>query len=76
MIASTIALRYSIPSDSDGEFISSSYTFFQTTYVSIAVTLAITVALSEVSHLLIIRMNRKQAKDDAQKEAAQVSPTE
>lgn len=76
VVASAIALRYSIPTSYKEYFSESGYSFFQTSYVATAVTIAITVTLAEASHLLIIRMDRKKAEENAQKEEIQVAPTE
>lgn len=64
VIASTLALRYSVPTYGSGYFMSEDYSLFQTTYVAVAVTLAISAAIVETSHLLIVRMDRKQAKEN------------
>ena len=69
VIVSCVALRSKAPtftSYSSRWFYDQQYSFFQTTYVAVAVTLAITTAMTEVSHLLVLRMDRKQAKDEAQ----------
>ena len=39
------------------------YSLFSADFVAVAVTLAITTAITEVSHLLVLRMDRKKAKE-------------
>lgn len=52
------------------------FTFFQTNYIAVAVTLAISVALAETSGLLLKRMDRKAAKEQVQQAEPQVAVDE
>lgn len=75
-IASIIALCCSIPLDNSGFYMERYYSFYMTTHVAVSVSLAISVALAEVSHLFVIRKDRKDAKEEAQQAEPQVTVDE
>ncbi len=72
-IATIIALCYSIPLDSNGYYREEYFNFYMTTHVSVSVSLAISVVLTEVSHFLLKHMDRKAVKEETQQEQPQVS---
>lgn len=75
VLISSVALRQSIIYD-NGYFWESDYSYFQVSYVATSITVPVAGALAETAHLLIIRMDRKKAQGDAQKEELQVATTE
>lgn len=64
VFVTAIVLRFQIPTKEDSGYLQEDvYVFFQSTYSAVAVTLAVSVAIVETSHFLIVRMDRKQAKE-------------
>lgn len=74
VLISSLVLRQSIIYD-NGYFWESDYSYFQVSYVATSITVPIAGIIAEASHLLIIRMDRKKAKENAQKEEIQIAPT-
>lgn len=69
VLTSLLVLRFTLPTyrssySSPLQLRSTEYTFFEASYFAVALTVGITVTLTEVSHLLLLRMNAKKANEE------------